>query len=258
MDLIENDLFYDNSINRHPWELARLQVLIFLMKKNFQNTQNIHFIDIGCGDGFIIRKISEEFDFKSIIAFDPELSARQLKKLNQLNSNIEFSNNLHEIELHQDEPYVLSMFDVLEHIEFDKEFLNKLHLKFKNISFQLFLTVPSYNFLFSKHDKFLQHYRRYSAKSLTRTLNESNFRISKNGYFFVSLLVLRVLTTFFEKIFYRHKTQNLGIGNWGGNKRITLFITRILIIDFKISNYLNQLDIKLPGLSNYAICKKLQ
>ena len=59
--------------------------------------------------------------------------------------------------------------DVIEHIKNDFETIENFY-KTLNTGGQLILTVPAYNFLMSKKDKVLQHYRRYSRKSLRKLI----------------------------------------------------------------------------------------
>ncbi|MBD3231372.1 methyltransferase domain-containing protein [Candidatus Dependentiae bacterium] len=68
-------------------------------------------------------------------------------------------------------------FDVLEHIKND-------HLAVKEITRVLkkgvifIFTVSALNFLYSHHDKFLEHYRRYDKDSLKKLLNDFNFKLN--------------------------------------------------------------------------------
>jgi len=55
--------------------------------------------------------------------------------------------------------------DTLEHVKDDKKLFKFLSSKLKKNG-TLFLTVPSYQFLFSSKDRVLHHYRRYNKKDL--------------------------------------------------------------------------------------------
>lgn len=63
-----------------------------------------------------------------------------------------------------------ALFDVLEHIDKDIDFLQNLgsHLKMGGL---LFLTVPSYNVLFSTEDEHDGHFRRYSSTKIKEILS---------------------------------------------------------------------------------------
>ena len=57
----------------------------------------------------------------------------------------------------------IGLFDVLEHIENDKEFLSKLLNKLKKGA-RIYITVPAHNFLWSEIDRHGGHFRRHNKK----------------------------------------------------------------------------------------------
>ena len=85
------------------------------------------------------------------------------------------------------------LFDVLEHIEYEAAALKLIHSVLEP-SGRLFLTVPSYQFLFSSEDRAAGHFRRYSILDLRRVLARNNFRIEFSSYFFTPLPPLILLT----------------------------------------------------------------
>ena len=48
----------------------------------------------------------------------------------------------------------------------------------------LFITVPAFQFLWSGHDVFLQHYRRYSLTRLRQLVNGNGLEVRQAHYFF--------------------------------------------------------------------------
>ena len=65
----------------------------------------------------------------------------------------------------------------------------------------ILITVPAYQFLYSKKDKVLGHYRRYNKKSLRNELDA--FKIKKISYFNTFLFFPIMLITIMNKIFNR-------------------------------------------------------
>jgi 2-polyprenyl-3-methyl-5-hydroxy-6-metoxy-1,4-benzoquinol methylase len=62
---------------------------------------------------------------------------------------------------------VITMLDVLEHIEDDVEFLKRI----RNVASEdhlILMSVPACQFLYGEHDRLLHHYRRYSRQTLYR------------------------------------------------------------------------------------------
>ena len=73
--------------------------------------------------------------------------------------------------------------------------------KFLKKDGQLLITVPAYQFLFSKKDEVLGHYRRYNMYSLKKELKE--FKIVNISYFNTFLSLPIIILTIINKIFNR-------------------------------------------------------
>ena len=92
------------------------------------------------------------------------------------------------------------LFDVIEHIEKDDEFLKEIKRLLRPDG-RIYLTVPAYGWLWSEEDKYAGHFRRHTAGSLKRLLSVSGFTAEYVSYFF-SLLPLpiflgRTMPTYF-------------------------------------------------------------
>lgn len=233
MDLIE----CNNIINRHPWELSRVESLIKEINKYEINGD---VLDIGCGDSY----------------FDYEL----LKK----NKNI---NKLYGIDIYakeeiKDEKYIvindykklknkkfdaIIMCDVIEHIENDSDFLENTVKKLLKKDGKIIITVPAYQSLFSKHDEELRHYRRYNIKMIKELCDKTSFKIKKFHYFYALLLLPRVVT----KTLNKDNKAN----NWKYNEShiITKIIKWVLNADYFICKKMNKLSF---GLSLFIVIEK--
>ena len=99
----------------------------------------------------------------------------------------------------------VALFDVLEHIEKDTEFLIQLgaHLKKEGL---LYITVPSYKILFSTEDTHDGHFRRYTLTELKQKLTLSGFKIQYASYFFTYL--------FFPILFLKALPSKLHLGKY--------------------------------------------
>lgn len=87
----------------------------------------------------------------------------------------------------------VGLFDVLEHIEDEAAALKLIH-SILEPSGRLFLTVPSYQFLYSSEDDAAGHFRRYTIPRLRRVLAKSNFWIEFSSYIFTPLPPLIFVT----------------------------------------------------------------
>ena len=67
---------------------------------------------------------------------------------------------------------LVCLFDVLEHIENDRETIKKIS-NILEINGYLFITVPAYQWLWSNHDISLMHKRRYNKKNIYKIISKN-------------------------------------------------------------------------------------
>ena len=255
MDLIEAK--HKTNTNRHPWEFARFEVLRHYLKKELINTTNPTIVDIGCGDSFVVESISKLYPQAKLIAVDtaftPEIIEHYKQKVN--NTNITFYYNVDEVPTSIKADCVLLM-DVIEHIEYEIDFMKLVLTKqFVTPQTNWFITVPAHQSLFCQHDVFLGHYRRYDSELLKKHTSLAGLETKEVGYFFFSLLLPRYLQVKKEKA-QKNLDTTTGLVDYNGGALSTWLVKTVLVIDFKISLVFKLLGMKLPGLSNYIICKK--
>lgn len=92
----------------------------------------------------------------------------------------------------------VGLFDVLEHVEDDTEFLRALRSTMKPGG-RLYVTTPAYQALWSLDDESAGHHRRYSTGSLSDRLEQAGFTVEYLTYFFwllpLPILALRTIPT---------------------------------------------------------------
>lgn len=119
--------------------------------------------------------------------------------------------------------------DVLEHIDDDKRVIKKIYAILKPGGC-LILNVPSYKFLFGKHDIYLGHKRRYSDGELKAKLEESGFKIESQRHWNLLALPMTVLITRIFKRDYPHeRISKLGL--------LSKTLEKLLLLESKV-NYL--------------------
>lgn len=262
MDLKESHLQAQYQAGRHPWELARQQVVARLMKQYLPAslTQGkMTVLDMGCGDSWLIEQLSPLFpqaDFGAVdIAFSPEQLAAYNQHFQNNSLPISAYKQLEDWRLPEGKHVdLVLLLDVIEHIEEDISFLRYL-LAAPQVGPETYflITVPAFQQLFCEHDRFLEHYRRYDNEMLKRHTVKAGLYTREVGYFFSSLLLPRTLTVLKEKMI--PPTPATGIGVWQGDEFSTNLFTQILVTDFEASQALAKVGIKLPGLSNFILCK---
>ncbi len=248
---------------RHPWEQARLEVVYQILQDFLPQieAQTGTVLDMGCGDTFFVESLSERMPASRFLAVDISFEETMLQHLRKKfeNRSIDIYASLPDALDKGNYPHIdiVLLLDVIEHIQDDISFMRWLSSFPQMSSGTLFIiSVPAFQQLFCSHDYFLEHYRRYTNASLKRHMHEAGLEIIKEGYFFSSLLIPRGVRVLIEKLNPRPR-QAQGIGAWQGGNTQTLLLKNALITDFKMTRFLHRMGLKLPGLSNYAICRKI-
>lgn len=254
MDLIEAAA--DSPPHRHPWEIARLWVLRRLIRRRVALDAGATVVDIGCGDAFIIGELARSFPDVRFIGIDAGFTpATAAARQQTLPPNVRLHRDLEEQAVAEPAALVLLM-DVLEHVEDERGFLaGVLVPPMVGPATHVVVTVPAYQALFSSHDVFLKHHRRYTRRQLRRALEGNGLRVVAGGYFFSSLLPIRVLSVLRERLAAATPSRGTGLTSYQGGAGVTGAMTALLKADAGIGLALGQLGIHLPGLSTYAICR---
>jgi SAM-dependent methyltransferase len=135
--------------------------------------------------------------------------------------------------------------DVLEHIQDEKNVLNTWHNMLKENGL-IFCTVPAFKYLWSEHDIFLEHYRRYHRDELRRLFLHNHFEIISINYFFSFLFLPLFLI---RKFLNQFKIQQ------GINKQNKIFNQVLYFLGF-VEFHL-ALRFKIPfGTSLFLIAQK--
>lgn len=98
------------------------------------------------------------------------------------------------------------MMDVLEHIEDDAEFLKNYVAKVPQGA-RFLISVPAFQFLWSGHDVFLEHKRRYTLPQLEALVSKTGLVIEKSNYYFGFVFPAALLTRLADKILQRKTGQ---------------------------------------------------
>lgn len=213
------------------WFSARKQIITKILSKYIAKGK---ILDYGCGTGGTSLVLKE---FGTVIGTD--ISAKALEIASTKIKTI----TIPELQNHDRHFDVITLFDVLEHENDDKTLLSKLYPTLKNNGI-IFITVPAFQFLWSKHDVALSHYRRYSKKQLQEILKNVNLKPLNSGYF-MTLLFLPVL---FHRIFNKSKEPTTDLVKLP--KILNYLLTKIFLIESKLIGYMPF------GVSLYCIAKK--
>jgi hypothetical protein len=260
MDLAEGRARATAEGTRHPWEQARLDIVNRLLTRHAHLVPGAVVLDVGCGDTFVVERLARanpDVTFYAIdTAFTDDLIARYRTAMGV--TNVHLLRDLAEVpeELSGPVAAVLLM-DVIEHIDDDRGFLRTLcGRSWFDAGTTALITVPAYQALFCSHDTFLGHYRRYSNRLLRARAMEAGLGVVDMGYFFLSLLPIRLLQAARERLLPSPSAPTTGLVTWQGGPLKTAVAKRCLALDAALSFAARRCGVTLPGLSNYAICRK--
>lgn len=148
--------------------------------------------DVGGGNGFVSQGLQRSG--VTAVVVEPMKSGAQ----NARNRDVSFvvCSTLGDAGFEEKSIPAVGLFDVLEHIEDDVGFLNDIAPLLRDDG-RIYLTVPAYQWLWSRMDEVGGHHRRYTLKSLRKTFREAGYQCVFQSYFFnflpLPMLVMRVL-----------------------------------------------------------------
>lgn len=192
MDIKEQDIL-GNYIYQHWYYIAKgraLQQLIGTLKVECV-------LDIGAGSGIFSRRLLDAGICQKAVCIDPAYP-QEYTELHH-NKPITFLRSVQTKSPATTSPELVLMMDVLEHVEDDLAFLHQYTATMRPGS-KILITVPAFQFLWSGHDVFLEHYRRYTGSRLKSVVQQAGIKIIALRYFFGLLLPVVVLLRLVNRI----------------------------------------------------------
>ncbi len=167
----------------HWYYQSKKLPLFSYTKKLLAKADPITVVDVGSGSGFFSISLDNELKdhIKKVYLVDinyteEEINASKNKKIEKtlrIPDRIENS--------------VVILMDVLEHLEDDLKMLQEIKAAAVGNNNYFFITVPAFTSLWSGHDDYLGHYRRYKIASLTAVLKKAGYTTENSYYLYGSL-----------------------------------------------------------------------
>ena len=229
--------------NRHPWELSRADMALRLLSANDRHTR---YADVGCGDLYFARRLRALTE-EPIYAVDVNAPDRR-------EDGILVCQNLHQVPAGSIDCAILM--DVIEHVNDDIAMLREVG-RILAPAGQLLITVPAHAFLWSEHDVFLGHFRRYNRSQLLDAVRQGGFEPIETFYFFAIPYLARAVTVGLSKLGFR-KSDAGAVGQWPfpAQHALTRTIRLFLNSDFRLSRVLGAGPVSGFGLSIAVRCRR--
>jgi SAM-dependent methyltransferase len=159
----------------HWWFLGRRHLVLEELGRRASGTRE-PILDIGCGTGGMLPQLER---FGPAIGLDsaPEAAAacrqRGAAFVHGWGTQLPF----------RDKSFgIITALDVIEHVLDDHGLLREMYRVLRPGGL-LLLTVPAYQFLWSRHDEFNHHQRRYRRRGLRALVRGADFQIAKLSYY---------------------------------------------------------------------------
>lgn len=175
MDLKEQEIL-GPDIDTHWYYVAKGRAMGALLGQ----TRVDEVLDVGAGSGIFARQLMQSGVCRQAVCVDPEYSREHTEIV--AGQEIRFVRSI-------DNPgqELVLMMDVLEHVDDDVGLLRQYteHLPGDG---RVLISVPAFPSLWSGHDVFLEHRRRYTRDRLETVVHDADLRVERCLFFFGLLL----------------------------------------------------------------------
>ncbi len=177
---------YRELYERHWWWRAREEMLIELLARIAPPGGFGAILDVGCGDGLSFPYLGRFGEPEGIEADGALVSAQA-----QARGSIHIGP--FDETFRPDRRYgLITMLDVIEHLDDDLAAL-RCAAALLDPGGLLVITVPAFRLLWTAHDDFNHHRRRYTAAGLGRLARQAGLVVRRRRYFFHWLFPLKLL-----------------------------------------------------------------
>lgn len=226
----------------HWWYEGRRQILRSVIS-GLRLPSPALLLEAGCGTGANINMLKE---FGEVKCFEPDDWARNAAagrygatvETGFLPGQIPFAG-----------PFDMAgAFDVIEHIDDDIASLKALRDRLKDGAAAVF-TVPAYMFLWSRHDDFNQHKRRYTRPQFRKALETAGFKVEFISYYNTLLFPAVFGVRMLKKLLRLQDKTDMEILRRG-------FVNKLLLKLFAFERHLLKIAPLPFGVSIIAVCRK--
>ncbi len=154
--------------------------------------RGLRLLDVGAGSGWFSRRFLERGIADHAVCVDPGYQAEREESIGP--RRLSFRRSIETVEAD-----VVLLMDVLEHVDDDVGILSFYTARARPGT-EFIITVPAFAFLWSAHDDFLEHRRRYTRSGLLDVVRAAGLTEVSIHYYFASIFpvaaVVRLLGRF--------------------------------------------------------------
>jgi SAM-dependent methyltransferase len=189
------------AIDQHWYYVSKA-----LMVESHVRGRGLQVLDVGAGSGWFSRRMLQQGIAESAICLDPGYPTDRVETVE--GRPLSFRRSIDRFDAD-----VVLLMDVLEHVEDDVGLLTS-YAQRAAPGTQFLITVPAFEFLWSAHDVYLDHHRRYTLARLLSVVQASGLRQVSSHYYFASILPVALVV----RLLRRNRTANRSdlkpVPNW--------------------------------------------
>jgi SAM-dependent methyltransferase len=174
MDLLEQRILGED-IDRHWYYASKRRALLAMIG----DAAPRKVLDIGAGSGFFARALLRDTPAREAICVDPNYPAERNET--EAGKPIVFRHAAA-----PDGADLMLLMDVLEHVDDDVGLLQS-YVGAAASGTRVLITVPAFRCLWSGHDVFLGHRRRYTVAAIEDVARRAGLTVERGCYFFAAI-----------------------------------------------------------------------
>lgn len=189
--------------DEHWWYRGRRAVLKSVLDRYVpRSCQPLSVLEIGCGNGGNLPLFST---YGRVFAIEMDDLARACAS-NRGIAEVEKGSLPDRIPFEGDRFDLVTALDVIEHVEDDRKAMLSL-CRLLAPSGLLVITAPAYMWLWSQHDEFSHHKRRYTRTQLVSLMKAQGLKVHYSTYFNTLLFPLAVIRIKLFKLIKKHPSS---------------------------------------------------
>lgn len=187
MDLKEEEILGDR-VDTHWYYASKAKAMRSYISKSHYD----HVVDIGAGSGFFSKYALATGLCTRATCVDTGYADDHSEVID--GKQINFVRTF----VPRDADLMLFM-DVLEHVPDDVGLLRQ-YVEGAPLGSETFISVPAFEFMWSPHDDYLEHYRRYTVDRLSKVVTEAGLKVENCSYCFGAVFPIAATRRFARRL----------------------------------------------------------
>jgi SAM-dependent methyltransferase len=198
-------------------------------------------LDVGAGSGFFSRYLLDHTECREAVCVDPNYPAET--DALQGGKPIRFVRHADHFDGH-----VVLMMDVLEHVADDVGLLRAYAARAPRGA-RVLITVPAMPWMWSSHDVFLEHYRRYTVGSMAKVIDAAGLKRLSLCYYFGFTLPLAAMVRLGRRLIPGHTVVP------GSDMRVHTQLVNAALLEICMAELAVFRGNRIAGLSVFALAE---